>query len=213
MRLAYFAFIFFFTGVAYAEEVVVQDQGFEDLVAFMKQEWHPGSFCMECHATLFSPEKLRSFTCSGCHGNRYIQGQRLFKINISKVSELHGARPCIRCHIGSMPLKEGLHDWHTERGVECSQCHVLREETPLELNISIPPSPECFTCHERNIHTAHGDKLTMVCGYCHGKEFASRYAEEEPVKINATKIKEEKPGAIRFPTLKELLFRILSIIF
>ncbi len=214
--LKFVVILLLFTVTLVEGQEVIKTEGFGESVAMLKMSWHPGKLCIDCHILLLSEKEYREkfgTSCASCHKNSYIEesgADSKYKINTVKLSELHGTKHCIRCHVGSGQVTVMEYHKTIHGGIGCLNCHKSQDETLF--NVTKPSSMSCMSCHKQ-IHFTHGEKLPGLCALCHGMEYASKYTSAEQteiVYIDKTK-KEEKSHA--FPTLIEILSKIIEVIF
>ncbi|MFP4559368.1 MAG: hypothetical protein ACLFO6_07725 [Archaeoglobaceae archaeon] len=162
-----------------------------------------GQICYPCHDILLTKdERVEKLAHCRCHSvDIWRSGGD--KIDMEKLSELHGDSPCIKCHVGSTAGTEmnfsNVHDAH--KNVKCEGCHGSGTMT-------IPESDECLDCHQGGVHTAHEDVLIDVCEGCHG-EVINKYAElRSEVGITPTPTPKDTDRSVF--SLFDLIQRIIS---
>ncbi len=163
----------------------------------LEEDWHKGNMCISCHNSILpeSSSKIINDECK-CH---YPPEDPVWydKVDIQSIKNIHGNRPCIKCHINSIAItnKENLHGVHI--ATECEKCHGSQ-------NITRPSFLDCFSCHEQEIHGVHED-LEDLCIICHGKfggDSVQKFASSGvPVSADISAIPEKRP----FPTVIEFL--------
>ncbi len=171
--------------------------------AMMTAEQHPagyGRLCFPCHDLLLTPSEYnRKLGNCACHNIQWIWNGN--HINMSAVDRLHGAGPCIKCHLGPnyanvTPIT--VHIPHAD--VPCYKCHG-------KSMIKLPPTTNCRYCHKGGIHEIHGRILMKICAACHG-QLVYRYMKSASqmvgVKTNKTEVQKPKPFSL-LDVLKSLL--------
>ena len=133
-----------------------------------------GEICFPCHNTLLTEdEKIAKLAHCRCHSVDIWRGDR---VDMGKLSKLHGDAPCIKCHAGPSFSTESMDvlNIHTPHSnVQCSACHG-------EGSILVPETESCLECHKGGVHEIHQSVLIDVCVACHGKvihKFAELRAE------------------------------------
>jgi hypothetical protein len=160
-----------------------------------------GEICFPCHNTILTEdERIAKLAHCRCHSVDIWRGD---KVEMDKLSKLHGDSPCIKCHAGPAFTSEDMdalnvHVPHSN--VKCSSCHG-------EGAIVVPDTESCLGCHKGGVHEIHEDVLIDVCVGCHGKvihKFAELRAE---VGITEVETPEEEK---RVFSLYDLIKSILS---
>lgn len=173
--------------------------------------WHPGGYCISCHYSLTSIEKAQkiSYTCS-CHDYRPKGETGGYKVNMSKIFDIHKDIICIRCHIGMKDQKNvSAQDFHRIMKIECSNCHRYSNGT-----YQIPEKKNCSDCHASgNPHVVHAreNRVGKMCIACHGEEFAKKYANKT-ILVGETNISIKPEVVKEYPTIADFLSKILKII-
>jgi len=160
-----------------------------------------GEICYPCHNTILSlQEKNTKLAHCRCHSVDIWRGS---KIDMRKLSELHGDSPCIRCHASPQYTSEsytlGVHEPHS--GIECSSCHG-------EGAVAVPETESCMECHQGGVHEIHENVLIDVCVGCHGKvinKFAELREEVGVVKTTTPIERVEEKSFSIFDIIKNFL--------
>ncbi len=172
----------------------------------LTDKWHPGGYCIPCHYTLVGTEKAQAIsTGCTCHeiAPKKVENGGVYKINMTKVLDIHKDIVCIRCHIG---MKNEANvtavDFHRVMSkTACLDCHTFQNGTYLK-----PQKTKCSDCHGGDPHVVHGKRLDKMCVACHG-EFADKYVSKmgPPSALNksVTVTKE-------YPTIGEFMTRIIE---
>lgn len=130
-----------------------------------------GQICYPCHEVLLTKqERINKLAHCRCHSvDIWRSGGN--KVDLEKLSELHGDDPCIKCHVspnaGTEMNFSNIHAAHQK--VKCEGCHGSG-------TINIPEADDCLDCHQGGVHTIHEEVLIDVCEGCHGKVI-NKYAE------------------------------------
>jgi|Deesub1362B_J571_1020462.scaffolds.fasta_scaffold00259_8 hypothetical protein len=202
----------------YAQEVVeIREEQAKLLKRYTAFSTHSGWICNKCHLQIMGEQRFREVTggCL-CHRSPYGKPAKVTIENVQKYA--HDANHCMLCHAGTKNVNTDVYHKIVHYNVSCSKCHDIRKKND-EFDIIKPKSTYCRGCHSEDVHVVHGLRLDRLCEYCHGKEFARKYVsvglEPPEVKLekNQTlvKPKEEERGGI--PSISELIFKILDIIF
>lgn len=174
-------------------------------------QWHPGSFCIPCHFSLMDQGTAAkiSNTCK-CHDYRPEGQTSGYKINMTKIYDIHKDTMCVKCHIGMKDQKDvTAQDFHRIMPIACSNCHNYTNGS-----YQVPQKKNCSDCHaDGNPHIVHGKKIEILCVACHGEEFANKYVGKV---INVTDIGMvllPVNATVRvYPTITEFLGSMLGII-
>jgi hypothetical protein len=160
-----------------------------------------GEICFPCHNTLLSEdEKVAKLAHCRCHSVDIWRGDR---VDMSKLSKLHGDAPCIKCHAGPSYSTESMDvlNIHTPHSnVQCAACHG-------EGSIVIPETESCLECHKGGVHEIHQDVLIDVCVACHGKvihKFAELRAEVG-ITEEVTPVEEKKTVFSLYDLIKSII--------
>ncbi len=163
-----------------------------------------GQICYPCHETLLTKdERVKKLAHCRCHSvDIWRSGGN--KVDLKKLSELHGDDPCIKCHVspnaGTEMNFSNIHgpSFHDN----CAACHGGNG------TMNIPEAEDCLDCHQGGVHTVHEDVLIEVCEGCHG-EVINKYAElraKVGITPTETPVRAEEGGFSLF----ELIQRIIS---
>lgn len=163
-----------------------------------------GQICFPCHETLLTKqERINKLAHCRCHSvDIWRSGGN--KVDLEKLSELHGDDPCIKCHVspnaGTEMNFSNIHSAH--KNVKCSACHGGNG------TMNIPEAENCLDCHQGGVHTVHQDVLIDVCEGCHG-EVINKYAELR-AKVGVTPTPTPAGADKSVFSLYELIQRIIS---
>ena len=179
----------------------------------LADKWHPGNFCIPCHYSLMSKEKAQAIS-SGCKCHDYKPKDAVgkYKVDMTKIFDIHKDIVCIRCHVG-IKNQENVTamDFHRiMSNTPCLSCHTFVNNTYQK-----PQKTNCSDCHGGDPHVVHGNRLEKMCVACHG-EFGENYTNktiEISGKMNTPSIVEtEAINTGEYPTIAEFLSRIFKSI-
>jgi hypothetical protein len=131
---------------------------------------HPGAYKSKSAADSLIPQGT---VCDACHQTDHD--------NLSKVGAGDDAMgKCAFCHLGykdadgnavaqiAIPRANLLfdHKAHTDRNINCAQCHGAVEELELATRDQLPKMRGCFGCHQAPDSASAGDAKS-ACDTCH----------------------------------------------
>jgi len=128
---------------------------------------HSGAKCFQCHYSLIEIERAYGIGCQ-CH---YLENNKWnLKVDITKIQQIHGNSPCIRCHVGIVEQlgDNDIHILHNNK--KCEVCHVAKER------LIRPNTTDCSICHPYGPHGSH-ENLSSLCVLCHG-EYGLSYSNK-----------------------------------
>lgn len=174
--------------------------------------WHPGSYCIPCHFSLMDIEKAKKISGScKCHDYRPKGITGGYKVDMTKIYDIHKDIMCIRCHIGMKNQQNvTVQDFHRIMQIACSDCHTYVNGT-----YQIPEKKKCSDCHaDGNPHVVHGDKIEKLCIACHGEEFANKYVNKtiEISDKGMVLLTPSNTTVREYPTITGFLSKILDIV-
>lgn len=192
-----------FVSISSAYERPVYDQA-------LTAPWHPGSYCIPCHFSLMDKEKAQSISngCK-CHDYRPNGTTGGYKVNMTKIYDIHKDIICIRCHIG-MKGQDNVtaQDFHRIMPIACSNCHNYTGGT-----YQIPEKTKCSDCHaDGNPHVVHGNKIDKLCIACHGEEFANKYVNQTIITDKGMVILPVNNTIREYPTITEFLVKLIGFL-
>lgn len=167
----------------------------------LEADWHGGKMCISCHDTVLPASSSNRINdkCL-CH---YPPADPVWhdKVDIQSIKNIHGSRPCIKCHAHSMATfaQEGLHNIHIS--IECENCHGSND-------VIKPAYSDCFSCHKKDVHGIHDlENLCIICHGRFGKETIQQFdSGHVPVTADLSSLPEKK----KFPTIIAFLKSIFG---
>ncbi len=170
----------------------------------LTDKWHPGAYCIPCHYTLLDAEQARAISngCK-CHYIGPRDPQNKYKVDMTKVFDIHKDIVCIKCHVGNKDENNVTEaDFHRVMSkVACLSCHTFENGTYQK-----PQKTKCSDCHGGDPHVVHGSRIQQMCVACHG-EFGQNYAASLglPTGSNQSVVPTKE-----YPTIGEIMSRIID---
>lgn len=176
-------------------------------------KWHAGRICLPCHYTILSDAEAKEISrgCSShCHKSTYRpkDSKNKYKLDMSKIVDLHKDVMCIRCHAGirneNNITATDFHRMMSKTG--CLSCHRFENGTYFK-----PEKTKCSECHASDPHVVHDKKTEKMCVLCHG-DFVENYvnpATQDQVSEKTVDMAREKT-TIESPTIGQFISSMIE---